>query len=413
MHLTSNPVDWYAARAAGIVAYLLLTAVLVAGVGLAGKVRVQSLPRPSMVEIHRFGGLLVGTFVALHVATIAIDAFLPFSLAQLGVPFLASYRPLWTALGIVAAEFLVALAISNRLRGRLPYRVWRRIHYLNFAVWIGATLHGIGAGTDSRAPWAVAMYTIAVGTVVTVCAVRFSPRSRRLAWPAGLALGAVGAIVLGAAVLAIAPSIKHQKTIPAGRGFDDTLTGRVSRRDGTVEELVSLAGRGTGADAGAGARRPAPVGRGRAVHLAPARVPPRRSDVHRKGHAGRILQLRRRLPAPRRIAPGGACRVGRRPKRQHSEGDDHREGVASAGLGRWSGPPPGLGPDGGRGSTRRWATVGATPQRGRSPERGAGPSARVTRRRARATAPAGRGSGRAVPAGAGGRRGTSRRPAPR
>ena len=246
MHLTSNPVDWYAARAAGIVAYLLLTAVVVAGVGLAGKVRVQGLQRPSMVEVHRFGGLLVGTFVALHVATIAIDAFLPFSLAQLAVPFLASYRPLWTALGIVAAELLVALAISNRLRRRLPYRVWRRLHYLNFAVWIGATLHGIGAGTDSRAPWAVAMYAIAVGAVVTVCAVRFSPRPQRLAWPAGLALGAVGALVLGAAVLAIAPSIKHHKTAPAGRGFDDTLTGRVSRRDGTVEELVSLAGRGTG-----------------------------------------------------------------------------------------------------------------------------------------------------------------------
>ena len=37
MHLTSNPVDWYAARAAGIVAYLLLTAVLVALHQLTGR----------------------------------------------------------------------------------------------------------------------------------------------------------------------------------------------------------------------------------------------------------------------------------------------------------------------------------------------------------------------------------------
>ena len=156
MHLTSSPVDWYAARAAGIVAYLLLTAVVLVGVGLAGKVTVPQLPRFAVTEVHRFGGLLVGAFVALHVATIAIDSFLPFSPAQLAVPFLATYRPFWTGLGIVAAELLIAAAISNRLRTRLPYRAWRRIHYVNFVIWAGATIHGIGAGTDLRAPWLVA-----------------------------------------------------------------------------------------------------------------------------------------------------------------------------------------------------------------------------------------------------------------
>ena len=32
MHLTSSPVDWYAARAAGIVAYVLLTVVVSIGI---------------------------------------------------------------------------------------------------------------------------------------------------------------------------------------------------------------------------------------------------------------------------------------------------------------------------------------------------------------------------------------------
>jgi hypothetical protein len=41
---------------------------------------------------------------------------------------------------------LLALAIVNRLRDKLSYRFWRRAHYLNFAVWVGSTLHGMYTG---------------------------------------------------------------------------------------------------------------------------------------------------------------------------------------------------------------------------------------------------------------------------
>ena len=44
MHLTASPIDWYAARAAGIVAYLLLTAVVAIGVGLAGRMNGNAGP---------------------------------------------------------------------------------------------------------------------------------------------------------------------------------------------------------------------------------------------------------------------------------------------------------------------------------------------------------------------------------
>ena len=83
MHLTSSPIDWYAARAAGIVAYLLLTAVVSVGVGLAGRMNGKGWPRFAVEDVHRFGGILVGTFIAIHVATIAIDSYLPFSLTSI------------------------------------------------------------------------------------------------------------------------------------------------------------------------------------------------------------------------------------------------------------------------------------------------------------------------------------------
>ena len=42
--------------------------------------------------------------------------------------------------------------VSAALRKRLPYRVWRGLHTLNLVVWVAATAHGIGSGTDGTHP---------------------------------------------------------------------------------------------------------------------------------------------------------------------------------------------------------------------------------------------------------------------
>jgi hypothetical protein len=69
------------------------------------------------------------------------------------------------------------------------------MHYANFAVWIGATLHGIGSGTDQNAVWLLAVYATAAAAVAGAIAWRFV-RVRPLA--AAAALG-VGAAVVGLA----------------------------------------------------------------------------------------------------------------------------------------------------------------------------------------------------------------------
>ena len=172
MHLTANSATWYAARAGGVVAYALVTATVVAGIGLAGNVRAPGWPRFAVEDVHRFLGLLAGTFVTLHVTGILLDTTVAFSLSQVLVPFTASYRPLWTGLGVVAMELLVALAITNRLRQRLAYRVWRRLHYASFAVWLAATAHGVMSGTDRDQAWLRTLYVLAVMAVVGSLALR-------------------------------------------------------------------------------------------------------------------------------------------------------------------------------------------------------------------------------------------------
>jgi len=173
--MTTAPVDWYAARAGGVVAYLLLTLVVVVGMLLSTRTRSRLFPAFALEDVHRFAGLLAGTFIGVHVLTIALDAVVPFSPGQLVVPFTASFRPFWTGLGVVAVELLLALGITNRLRSRLPYRVWRRAHYLNFAVWGAATLHTVAGGTDRGTTWLMALEAACILAVGSALSFRLVP----------------------------------------------------------------------------------------------------------------------------------------------------------------------------------------------------------------------------------------------
>jgi methionine sulfoxide reductase heme-binding subunit len=233
VHLTTSPVDWYAARAAGIAAYVLLTTVVCLGLTMAGRKRLERWPRFALEDVHRFGGLLAGSFIVIHVLAIATDSYLPFSVGAIVVPFLATYRPLFTALGIVAAELLLALAITNHYRDRLPYHYWRRAHYLNFAVWTAATFHGLGSGTDRSTPWLMAIFAAGVAAVLAATASRFR-RGNLLA--GGVAAAGVGLVVL----LALGPLQFHRRPWNA-ETFDGTLTGHVLRDVGSTRALVSAA----------------------------------------------------------------------------------------------------------------------------------------------------------------------------
>jgi methionine sulfoxide reductase heme-binding subunit len=248
MHLTSSPIDWYAARAGGVAAYVLLTLNVSIGLLMTGKKTMKHWPRFALEDVHRFTGILTGTFVVLHIVTVAIDSYLPFSIWSLAIPFIATYRPIWIGLGIVAAELLLALAITNHYRSTtLSYRTWRRWHYVNFAVWTAATFHSIGSGTDRSTTWLLAIDAVAVGTVCGLTAWRVLHRSqpRPIATRVVPVLAGVAAIaVVGA--LALGP-LRFQPKPWNPAEFQDSLSGKILSNMGVTRGIVSMAGSGDGA----------------------------------------------------------------------------------------------------------------------------------------------------------------------
>jgi methionine sulfoxide reductase heme-binding subunit len=238
VHVTSNPAVWYAARASGVAAYVVLSLVVAVGLGLGGKAQSRRWPRFSVEDIHRFGGLLVGSLIGIHVLAIAADSFLPFSLTQLLVPFTSTYRPIWTGLGIAAAELLLALAITNHYRRRMPHRYWRLAHYLNFAVWTLASIHGLMSGTDRGSTWLGLLYGVSVATVAMLLLWRFGRLGLRS--PRVATAGAVTVIALP--LLIIVGPLHHSAPLWNASNVNERLTGQVIRNGTNLQQIVSFVG---------------------------------------------------------------------------------------------------------------------------------------------------------------------------
>jgi methionine sulfoxide reductase heme-binding subunit len=174
-----DPTFWILARASGLTAYLLLTGSMLVGLVVKSRPFGRALKAAAMTDTHRFLTLLALGAVALHGLALTLDSTVRIRVPALVVPGLSQYRPLAVALGVVAAELAALIVMSFPLRKTIGARVWRRLHWATYGVFVAATVHGLAAGTDTARPWAFALYVIAVAGVAFATAWRFLTRPTR------------------------------------------------------------------------------------------------------------------------------------------------------------------------------------------------------------------------------------------
>jgi predicted ferric reductase len=109
----------------------------------------QILAPTFTVDFHEFISLLSIGFTILHVFVLTIDRFLPYTPLQILVPFLSPYRPFWVGLGVIAFYITLLVTITFYLRSKIGMKTFRSIHVLSLLGYLGVTLHGLYAGTDS------------------------------------------------------------------------------------------------------------------------------------------------------------------------------------------------------------------------------------------------------------------------
>lgn len=160
-----DPTFWILARAAGVTAYVLLTASMVAGLTLKGRVLGKAVRPATVTDVHKMLAVAGLAALALHGAALVLDTTVRVTPLALLLPGLVDYRSWWTGAGVVAGELMALVTVSFWLRKRIGTRVWRHLHWLSYAAFGLATAHGLLAGSDASQPWAVAIYASAAGVV--------------------------------------------------------------------------------------------------------------------------------------------------------------------------------------------------------------------------------------------------------
>jgi hypothetical protein len=174
----TGTLPWYVARSSGLVAWALLAGAVIWGLLMTSKAVRRWAKNSWLLDLHRWLGGLALVFTGVHVLAIMADTYVHFGLASVLVPLAAHWHPVAVAWGIASLYLLGAVELSSLARRHISNRLWKRVHFLSFPLFVSSTIHGLTAGTDGRTPMAIITAALVVGAVVTLAAIRLGQPDR-------------------------------------------------------------------------------------------------------------------------------------------------------------------------------------------------------------------------------------------
>jgi len=165
---------WEAIRAAGALAFALMSAAVILGLCVRSRAADPIVKRGWVYEFHQSLSVAALVSIVTHVALVLANSHVPFGPADVLVPFASSWRPLAIAGGIVGLYLTAVLVVSSYVKGFVGHRVWRVIHYASFAAWVTSLGHAVFSGTDTHRPgmlWLYALSFLAVLSLLTYRAI--------------------------------------------------------------------------------------------------------------------------------------------------------------------------------------------------------------------------------------------------
>jgi methionine sulfoxide reductase heme-binding subunit len=163
---------WLFERVFAYLAYLAMTGSVVYGLLLSTRLLDVIAHRPVTYTLHQDLASIGVGLAGVHGMLLGLDHSIGFSIAQILVPGLSSYQPVPVALGQVSLYLSMVVLGSFYVRRFIGRRAWRTLHYVTFLAFLGATVHGIAAGTDSGSAWAQLLYVGSAAVVAFLLAYR-------------------------------------------------------------------------------------------------------------------------------------------------------------------------------------------------------------------------------------------------
>lgn len=155
---TKSSWPWYVARGSGMVAAIALVILMLSGIGQVTGYTYRFLDPLTAWASHRALGIAFVAAIVLHIVSLLFDKFVPFSIWQVLVPWLTSYKPaviaghsfgsLWVALGIFAFYLSVIILITSLIWVEKKPYTWKFFHLLSYITIFFVFMHGLYSGTD-------------------------------------------------------------------------------------------------------------------------------------------------------------------------------------------------------------------------------------------------------------------------
>jgi predicted ferric reductase len=152
---------WYVIRGAGFVAAGLLILLMISGIGQVTGIIYRYIEPIKAWAIHKALAYALCASIAIHVGFLFIDKFVPFSLAQILVPFASHYNNgtklggislggVAVTLGILAMYGVIIIVASSLGWIDTKKKAWRKLHYLSYLVALFVFLHAVSVGSDLK-----------------------------------------------------------------------------------------------------------------------------------------------------------------------------------------------------------------------------------------------------------------------
>jgi sulfoxide reductase heme-binding subunit YedZ len=149
---------WITSRTAGIAALVLSS--LGVSLGLLMSTRVLKGRTADLRATHEILALTTIAALLVHAVSLLGDGYLHPSIADISIPFVSSYKSVWTTLGIVAGWGTILLGGSFYARRTIGAKRWRKLHRFTAVAWLAGLIHALGEGTDAGQTWFLAMIAI-------------------------------------------------------------------------------------------------------------------------------------------------------------------------------------------------------------------------------------------------------------
>jgi sulfoxide reductase heme-binding subunit YedZ len=161
------PWAWYVSRMSALAGFALLYISMVFGLAI----RIPSLRNligaKDTFSVHCWISLQAILLALIHGVSLIFDKFIEFSFVDVFIPFVSGYKTHMVALGVIAFYLMLILIVSSYLKNRMPYKLWRTLHFLNILLYVFSLIHAWQLGTDLSSDFARAVF-VGLNSVIPV-----------------------------------------------------------------------------------------------------------------------------------------------------------------------------------------------------------------------------------------------------